>query len=85
MPKGLPELQKAILQIGYQNRKAHPEDRIDTCPREVLAKFYHFVPTANITEAKTGASVFNRDAIGIKLTDAGVKLAGINEKHKAKG
>jgi len=68
--RGLSELQKTILQIAYKNRKGRPGGRIDTCPREILVKFYGFASTTNIDKAKPSPLIFNREAIGIKRYQA---------------
>lgn len=86
MAKGLSDLQQEILRLAYKNRKGHPGGRIDTCPREILVKFYGFAPTTNIDKAKTGALIFNREIIGIKRYQAAsVSVAKSFDRLVARG
>ncbi len=70
MARGLSGLQKEILIMGYENRSKNPTGVVDLLNRQVLIEIYNFEPNTNIDEAKPGALVFNREAIGIKKYQA---------------
>lgn len=66
----LSRLQKTILYIAYMNREKYPKHRVDVSVRQLLTKFYDFIPISNIDNDNDRANirhlVFNQEAIGIK-------------------
>jgi hypothetical protein len=64
MARGLSELQKNILKIGYGNcNRGFGTGNVTN--REVLIEVYKFQPIYSLEEKRNGATIFDRKAIGI--------------------
>ena len=69
MGKGLSRLQKDILLLAYRQKGV-------CLVRDVLTEVYRFPTKGNIQDAKHGALIFERKAIGLKKYQAaGVSVA----------